>query len=174
MKPKESLEIINLYLTNETHGHFGNVVKLEDIVKAQLMLLSVDYFHGKWETSFNKSLSKQVDFFDSHGVVSGNIVMMYRRGSFLFSAVGDLSSYLIELPIGNDQRTSMIIVLPRHGIELKKVIQKVNKYGFKRIFTELEQAESESGYLDLELGIPRLTNTFDFNLQTVLERVRLS
>ena len=171
LKPKESMEIIHQYLTNETHGNLGNVVKLEDIIKAQLMLLTVDYFHGKWETSFKKSLTKQVDFFDSYGVVTGQVDMMYQRGSFLFTAVGDLSSYLIELPIGNDQRTSMIIVLPREGMELKKVIQKINQYGFKRIISELQRVESKSGYQDVELGIPRLTYTFNFSLQTVLERV---
>ena len=171
MKPLECLETINHLFKNESRGYLGNVVKLEDMVKAQLMLLSVDYFHGKWETSFKRSLTKQEDFFDSYGVVNGRVDMMYQKGSFLFTAVGDLSSYLIELPIGNDHRTSMIIVLPRPEVELKKVIQKISKYGFKRIFTELEQAESKHGYQDIEVAIPRFTYTFDFNLQTILERV---
>ncbi|CAO1415802.1 unnamed protein product [Diamesa tonsa] len=174
LKPLESLETINHLFKNESRGYIENVVKLEDVIKAQLMLLSVDYFHGKWENSFERSLTKQEDFFDSYGVVKGKVDMMYQSGSILFTAVGDLNSYIIELPIGDDHRTSMIIVLPREGIELKKVIQKINKYGFKRIVTELETAETKSGYQDLEVAIPRFTYTFDFNLQTVLERMGIN
>lgn len=171
LNPIECLETINNFFKNESRGYLGNVVKLEDVIKAQLMLLSIDYFHGKWETSFKKSLTKQEYFFDSYGAINGKVEMMHQRGSFLFTAVGDLNSYLIELPIGDDHRTSMIIILPRQDIELKKVIQKINKYGFKRIFTELEQVESKYGYQDIEVAIPRFTFTFDFNLLTVLERV---
>lgn len=47
--PVEAFYTINDYVTGKTQGRLGNIVTLEDIKEAQLMLISAIYFKGQWK-----------------------------------------------------------------------------------------------------------------------------
>lgn len=45
----EAFYTINDYVMDKTHGRLGNVVTLDDLKEAQLMLISAIYFKGQWK-----------------------------------------------------------------------------------------------------------------------------
>lgn len=65
---------------------------------------------------FNKSLTKEEEFFDEDGKSLGKVNMMTNRGEFLYAPILEIDSHVLELPYGKEERLAMIIFLPKRGV----------------------------------------------------------
>lgn len=108
--------------------------------------------------------------------------MMFQRGPFAYSAVGELGCHVIELPYAeaplsnrNDSPKSglsMILVLPRKGLSLEEAIMKVYQFGMKRIYRELYLAKLEYEDDEVEVHLPRFEISTSLEIKQQLEAVR--
>lgn len=98
--------------------------------------------------------------------------MMFQRGSFSYAAIPQLDSHVIELPYGVENRLSMIVVVPKKGVRLYSVIEKLASVGTSGIFNGLKKAKEDAEYYDeemeVDLFLPRFTTDTDFALNSLL------
>jgi serine protease inhibitor len=172
-----TLREVNDVVSKNTNGQIREAVTREDLLKAQLILLSGINFQGKWKSVFNTSFTKQEAFKDYEDKnVLGNVNMMFQRGPFPFAAIRELGSYFIELPYGtdgnlvsspdqsNDDRVSMILALPKKGLALFDAIENIYKFGFNKVLIELKRAKEEYEDDEVEVHIPRFEVETSINL----------
>lgn len=141
---------INDYVTNKTDGRLGNVVTVNDLKEAQLMLISAIYFKGQWtvrtrycvvdtaiinflmfeyilQIPFNRSDTRPEIFYDELGQPLGQVDMMYQVGPFAYTSIAALNGHVLELPYGLQKRLSMILILPKRGKQTEATISNVWK-----------------------------------------------
>lgn len=131
---------------------------------------------------FNTTFTKQEPFYDTDGNKKGQVNMMFQRGPFAYSAVGDLGCHVLELPyaeqpLGNrndapSSGLSMILVLPRKGLSLEEAIGNIYQHGMDKIYRELYNSKAEYEDDEVEVHIPRFEITTSLNMQDTLEGVR--
>lgn len=97
--------------------------------------------------------------------------MMFVRGVFPYAAVAEIDSVCLELPYGNDNHLSMILFMPRKGITLASVVEKLPNIRLKKIYDELEKAAYEFEDDEVEVHLPRFKIKSDYTLNVILERV---
>lgn len=99
--------------------------------------------------------------------------MMYQKGVFGYTSIADLDAHVLQLPYGHENRLSMIIMLPKRGVTLLSMLQRLQNVGLTRINQELERAKSEYDDDEVEVYLPRLSTRADFVLNTVLQDMGL-
>lgn len=110
--------------------------------------------------------------------------MMFQRGPFAYSAVGDLGCHVLELPyaeapIGSRNGVptsglSMILVLPRKGLSLDEAIVNVHRHGMEKIYRELYYSKVEYEDDEVEVHLPRFEITTSLDIKDLLSPVRTS
>lgn len=100
--------------------------------------------------------------------------MMFQRGPFAFTGITEIDSHVLELPYGVENRLSIIFLLPRKGVHLSVVMDKLPAYGIEKIITELRNTNEDYEEDEVEVFIPRFTITADFTLNVILEQMGLS
>jgi serine protease inhibitor len=148
-----------------------------------MILISGLFFQGNWANVFNKTFTKREAFHDTHMNKVGDVNMMFQRGPFAYSAVKDLGCHIIELPYAeapanrNDGNfgtgLSMILVLPRKGLEMGDAINNVYQYGMENIYRELRNAKAEYEDDEVEVHVPRFEISTSLNMKETLEQVSL-
>lgn len=91
-----------------------------------------------------------------------------------FSGINELDSLVLELPYGDQENLSMIILLPRKGVLLTSVLEKLSSFGIARVITELRRADSDFEEDQVEVFLPRFSITADFTLNVILEQMGLT
>lgn len=99
---------------------------------------------------------------------------MFQRGQFSYTGIKELDSLVLELPYGDQDRISMIILLPRKGVLLTTVLDKLSSFGISRVVTELRRADDEFEEDQVEVFLPRFSITADFTLNVILEQMGLT
>lgn len=113
-------------------------------------------------------------FYDEFEKLQGNVNMMFQRGQFSYTGIKELDSLVLELPYGDQERISMIILLPRKGVRLTSVLDKLSSFGIGRVITELRRADDEFEEDQVEVFLPRFSITADFTLNVILEQMGLT
>lgn len=126
------------------------------------------------QSPFNVSQTTEEPFYDEFEKVQGNVNMMFQRGSFSYTGIKELDSLVLELPYGDQDRLSMILLLPRKGVMLTSVLNKLSYYGISRVMTELRRADAEFEEDPIEVFVPRFSITADFTLNVILEQMGLT
>lgn len=162
---------INDHIRQATHGRIEKIINVEDLKDATLILASTIFFKGMWRMPFNRSHTTEAPFYDENGLELGRVNMMFNRGPFPYTAIADLDSHILELPYGLDNRLSMIIVLPRKGVSLQSVIQRLPNVRLQRIYDELQKSAQEFEDDEVEVFLPRFTIMADFTLNGILENM---
>lgn len=126
------------------------------------------------QSPFNVSQTTEQPFYDEYERVQGDVNMMFQRGAFSFTGIKELNSLVLELPYGDDERLSMIILLPQAGTLLTSVLEKLSAYGIGRVITELRRADAEFEEDEVEVFLPRFSFTADFTLNVILEQMGLT
>lgn len=188
---------INAYINDRSHGKIKRIVNYDDLQNAQMMLISAIYFKGQWkvsdsgvgsnvfrlpnrlyfsirQTPFNVSQTQEEMFYDENERAVGPVNMMFQRGVFSYAGIADLDAHVLELPYGKEDRLSMIILLPRKGVTLGAVIDRLPQYGIRRISEELRKADQEFEDDEVEVYLPRFDITADFTLNVLLEKMGLT
>lgn len=167
----QTIDVINDYVSRATKGRFNKVVKSTDVKDANMLLISAIFFKGQWKIPFNQTFTTKENFYDEYENFNGTVNMMFQRGAFPYTPMADLDSHVLELPYGQENRLSMIILLPRRNVTLTAVIAKLPTVGMNRIFAELEKAANEYEDDEVEVHLPRFQVGSDFILNGVLENL---
>lgn len=120
------------------------------------------------------SQTTEEPFYDEFEKFQGNVNMMFQRGSFSYTGIKELDSLVLELPYGDQDRLSMILLLPRKGVMLTTVLNKLSWFGIGRVMTELRRADAEYDEDPIEVFVPRFSITADFTLNVILEQMGLT
>lgn len=111
--------------------------------------------------------TQEKPFYDEAGKNQGKVNMMYKKGQFSYNAIVDLQSHALELPYGDEERLSMIILLPKAATALTTVLENLSSYGIESLLRELQM----DGNIEVEVYLPRFSITSDFTLNSVLEQM---
>lgn len=150
-----------------------------------MVLISGVNFNGRWKHVFNETFTKSETFYAFDGVTpTGTVNMMFQTGPFGYAAVQDLGAHVLELPYGTDlrkteetgrntfeERLSMILVLPRKGLQLIDALENVNKFGMERLYNEMKQSKAEYEDEEIEVHLPRFETETTFDMVELLKEV---
>lgn len=84
--PKAAFTYVNEYVANHTRGEIQKILTPEDVLKAQLIMLSGIFFQGEWRSPFNSTFTQTESFFNHNQVETGKVQMMFQRGAFPYAA----------------------------------------------------------------------------------------
>ncbi|MGO8671812.1 MAG: serpin family protein [Capsulimonadaceae bacterium] len=107
----ESAGEINTWVDKATHGKITNIVSPGQLRSAPAVLTNAVYFHGRWTTPFDKTLTKNGPF-TLEGGGTKQAPMMSAERSYRYVETEDWQG--VALPYGNG-RLNMIVLLPKPG-----------------------------------------------------------
>jgi serpin B len=103
---------INDWVSRETKEKIKDILNPKDITRlTRLVLTNAIYFKGKWQTEFNKTATRDEDFYLINGQKT-KVKMMYQKNTFNYYENDDLQ--LLEIPYKGN-KISMVIILPKVG-----------------------------------------------------------
>nr|XP_019543509.2 serine protease inhibitor 77Ba-like [Aedes albopictus]XP_029712491.1 serine protease inhibitor 77Ba-like [Aedes albopictus] len=166
---RESYNHINKVVSDATKGQIKRAIHPTNLEQARLLLLSVLFFQGEWTFPFNRSLTNDsVPFYDENERVVTTVPMMFQKAILPFAAFRELEAQIVELPYGGDRFLSMLVILPRRGVPLHEVVQRLANFNMEMIFRELKQAAEEYEDDEVEVFLPRFQISSDYVLKSVL------
>lgn len=187
--------LMNERVRQETRGKIREIYKDDDLKEAKLLLMSALYFKGKWKVCddlsetlngtnrncshfqlpFNATLTSQQPFYDETGRLKSFVSMMRQSGSFSIASISALNAIVLELPYGNEDRLSMLILLPR-SYPLASVFDRLADFSIETILNELHKYDEVDSpdENEVELILPRFTINSDLNVVTVLETMGIN
>ncbi len=122
-----SKNTINSWVSEQTQGKIPTIIN-EIASNAAMYLINAVYFKSAWRNPFDKSKTAKADFnLADAGKVQTDF--MY-GGKINFRQAGDQETSIYELPYGNDIY-SMVIVLPKQGVQLGNVIENIDANKWK-------------------------------------------
>lgn len=160
--------LLNSAVSNFTHGKIPNLVDPSYFQNTQMVLTSALYFKGQWTVPFNSTYTARMPFFNSNGDKIGEVNMMSNRNNYPFANIGQLQARVIELPYGNENRLSMLIMLPNRGVSLEDMFANFKNVNLDVLFEELRVAKEQYSEDQVDCFIPRFKIESDLDLTNVL------
>lgn len=112
--------------------------------------------------------TRDLPFYDEFGKQVSTVKMMFRRGGCHHTFMKNLQAEMLALPYGNDDRLSMIVLLPKKNTHVVTIIDNLRVFGIKAIVEELNKAESDP---ELEVYLPRFSLKSDFSMKNILQTI---
>lgn len=152
---EKSREIINTFIEEQTNNKIKDLIPAGGInTMTRLVLTNAIYFKGTWEWQFDKSDTRDKDFY----ITSDNVVktpMMYmnpRKTTFNYAELENLQ--ILELPYKGD-KISMLIILPKQGESYDYETGKQVSYDYtlediELTFEKLNEYKSQMEETDLD------------------------
>lgn len=166
---RDSYNHINKVVSDATKGQIKRAIHPTNLEQARLLLLSVLFFQGEWTFPFNRSMTNEsTPFYDENENQVTMVPMMFQKAILPFAAFRELEAQIVELPYGGDRFLSMLVILPRRGVPLHEVVQRLANFNMEMIFSELKQAAEEYEDDEVEVFLPRFQITSDYVLKSVL------
>lgn len=102
--------------------------------------------------------------------------MMSQRNTFPFATIGGLDATILELPYGEQNRLSMLLIHPRSNTTLTAVFHKLHSFDIERIHHELHRFDNTEDFeeTEVELYLPKFNIDSDLELRTVLEHLGIT
>ncbi|OWR49951.1 serine protease inhibitor 5 precursor [Danaus plexippus plexippus] len=110
---------------------------------------------GVWSSAFNESDTTVEPFYDEYGKEIGKVNMMNQKYPFPYSNMYEMSSMVLEMPYGNDQKYCMLILLPHPSVTVREVYESFQNVSFRDIFIKLKSDEEEFDLTEVDVKIPR-------------------
>ncbi|XP_047539384.1 serine protease inhibitor 77Ba-like [Vanessa atalanta] len=167
-------QLINAAISTVTKGRISNLVESSDLDNSNLILISALYFKGQWTVPFNASLTKPETFYDSQGNRLGQVNMMYNRHTYPFANIDSLQARVIEIPYGQYNRLSMLIMLPNTGVSLNQMFYNLANISFDVVFEELKVSVEEYADDEVDLFVPRFKIESSLTLMDSLKKMGIS
>ncbi|XP_026735645.1 serine protease inhibitor 77Ba-like [Trichoplusia ni] len=165
----KAASLLNSAVSNFTHGKIPNLVDPSYFQDTQMVLTSALYFKGQWTVPFNSTYTTKMPFFNSNGDKIGEVNMMSNRNNYPFANIGQLQARVIELPYGNENRLSMLIMLPNRGVSLEDMFANFKNVNLDVLFEELRVAKEQYSEDQVDCFIPRFKIESDLDLTNVLK-----
>ncbi len=106
----ETVNLINGWIDQKTHGKVQDVVDAEALTEAVIVLINAVYFKGMWASSFNLEATRP--YLSTNFASPRQLMMMSQSGKFDYCETDDFQA--IRLPYANSN-LSMAIFLPQPG-----------------------------------------------------------
>lgn len=167
---ENAANLVNGAISNFTHGLIPKIVESSNFKDTKMLLTSALYFKGQWTIPFNASSTTVEPFYDSNGTKIGEVKMMYNRGTYPFANIKELKARVIELPYGKENRLSMIIMLPNHGVSLQDMFRNFLMVPLDLFFEELRISKEEYSDDEVDCFLPRFKIQSNLDMSDVLQR----
>lgn len=141
--PEEAARIINEWVENQTNNLIKNLVPASAINPlTKLILTNAIYFKGLWQVQFDEVNTTDRDFTVSSAdtVQVETMKLIDTEDKFNYTYTDDLQ--ILELPYtGGD--ISMMIFLPKEGVELKDIISSLNRKDYISWIDEMYETNAD-------------------------------
>lgn len=161
--------VLNNIIANVTKGLINKIVEPDYFKNTEMVLTSALYFKGQWTVPFNTTSTSKMPFFDSNGTKIGEVNMMYNRYTYPFSNFKELQARVIELPYGKENRLSMLIMLPYHGVSVEEMFLNFQKVNMDTFFNELRVSKEQFSDEEVDCYIPRFKIESNLDMSNVLK-----
>lgn len=167
----EAASRANKAVTVATNGLVTKIADESDFSEPQMLIITAVYFKGQWTAGFDASLTSKQPFFDSNGVQTGEVNMMFNRFTYPLVDMDNLKASVIELPYDSEGRLSMLIVLPQKGVSLQEIFLNFRKVALDAVYSELRLDQQEHGKDIIECLIPRFRVDTNVELKETLKKL---
>lgn len=150
-------DTINGWVSRNTEGKITQIVSPEGLSASEAVLTSAVYFHGTWQSPFDKSETVNGPFFlaDRH---TKTVPLMSQTKTFPYRDTPKFQA--VSLPYGAG-RMSMVVFLPKPGTSLSAVVSGLNTGSMNRIIGAMKPTE-------LSIVLPRFQASYEANLNAPL------
>ncbi|WP_234408736.1 serpin family protein [Marinilabilia salmonicolor] len=149
-------ERINNWVNDKTHGKIPTII--DEISDQQYMfLVNAVYFLGKWQYQFDKSDTRDEDFFLSDGSVA-QVSMMSQENDLQYHKNDDLQA--LKLPYGNGS-FYMVIALPEEDRTVDQLIENMTSEKWNSVLGSMTER-------NLKVFLPRFEVECKYLLNTSL------
>ncbi|XP_078544140.1 leukocyte elastase inhibitor-like isoform X3 [Lissotriton helveticus] len=154
---------INNWVEEKTDGKIQNLL-VEGTIDSltRLVLVNAIYFKGNWAHQFKKDQTQEMPFRINKNETKP-VQMMFRKGKYPMSYIGEQQMRIIELPY-EDKELSMIVMLPDDinddSTGLEKLEREINFEKFAD-WTNPEMMDTT----EVELFLPRYKLEEDYDLK---------
>ena len=158
IEPLESVEQVNEWCKNKTHGKIDKILdKLDDFTL--ILILNAVYFKGEWLSKFSPYKTKSLPFYNL-GSKEINVDTMDQISHFNYYE--DKKIQAIELPFKKDYMSAFII-LPNEETDINKYVDTLYlNEEYNNIYKKLD-------YVKVHLQLPKFELEFKQNLNQVLK-----
>ncbi|MBN3273518.1 A1AT2 antiproteinase, partial [Polyodon spathula] len=157
----ETMDIINKYVQDKTHGKITELIK--DLSPESVMLLvSYMFFKGKWEKPFNPELTHK-DIFHVNDNETVPVQMMSKIGMFDVYHDEELSTDVLKLPYTGN--ASLMLLMPQKG--MKHLEEAWSKEHFKKWHKSVQRSHRQ-------IILPKFAISASYSLQNVLSEMGIT
>ncbi|XP_033869077.1 alpha-1-antitrypsin-like [Acipenser ruthenus] len=157
----ETMDIINKYVQDKTHGKITELIK--DLSPESVMLLvSYMFFKGKWEKPFNPAFTRK-DIFHVNDNETVPVQMMSRTGMFDVFHDKELSTDVLKLPYTGN--ASLMLIMPQKG--MKHLEESWCREHFKKWHRSVERRR-------WQVILPKFSISATYSLQNVLSEMGIT
>lgn len=161
-------------IMKESGGTTSDVMEADDFKTSRMILTNIISFKGFWTTPFNKTDTEADAFYDESGRHIGTVKMMYQRAQVPYSNIEAVQAHVVELSYGDDDKFSMLILLPYPKLKVMDIYKKLTVEVLQLMFEKLESDmyEFDLGIVDLKL--PRFQINSNILLNSALNKMGVS
>lgn len=159
-KPDEAVSTINAWVVEKTKEKIRDLIARDAIdEETRLILTNAIYFKGKWDSEFDKKLTKEENF-SKTDLSTTKVQMMHRKDKYDYFE-GD-GFQAVDLPYKGEQ-LSMLVVLPKSASGLGPMEIRWHEEG---LYSHVTSHLAEE---DVILSLPRFKLETEFKLKPVLK-----
>jgi serpin B len=165
--------LINKWVESQTNNLIKDLLKPENLVDAQLVLVNAIYFYGEWLLAFDEKQSQDMNFTTSAGETVQTKFMIMRNWSKktadkTFKYTEDDNVQVLELPY-EDNKSSMVVVLPKPNYSLAELIKDLDQKKMQLWQTRLNNLQ-----YPLNLYLPKWKITEQFSVKAPLMKMGMN
>jgi len=160
---QDAVTTINNWVKSKTNNKIKEIVDYPINPLTVLFLINAIYFNGTWTYEFDQEATSSRSFYGT-GDESIECLMMQQTGNLPYSETAEYQA--VNLPYG-DGRFSMVVLLPKAGIELNNLIQQLDPEGWQQMMAGFSDTE-------LNLSLPKFKMEYEANLNDVLSALGMA
>ncbi len=163
--PKSAVEEINKWVSRQTRDKIRELITEGAIDPlTRLVLTNAIYFKGKWDSEFEKKLTKDAPF-TSLDSKKTSIPMMHRMGVFGYLTGDGFQALEMAYKEGH---LSMFVLLPANGVTLKDFEERLNPDEVSQWLREIKETE-------VDVYFPKFKkNTPVYPLDSILKTIGMT
>jgi serine protease inhibitor len=146
---------VNEWVANATGGLITQILPADfnpDLTVA--VIANAVYFKAAWSTAFDPAQTTAAPFTRADGT-QVSCQMMHQTGTYEYFQTQNVQ--VIRLPYGQNNRMSMLVVLPAPGVTLDAMVAALT-------VTELDSWVAQMSSVQLSVGLPRFTTSYRTSL----------
>ncbi len=148
---------INGWVSQNTQGKITQIVSQTDLAQSEAVLTNAVYFHGTWQSPFDKNETTEGPFFLASRRTK-TVPLMSQTKTFPY--LNTPKFQVVSLPYGKG-RISLVIFLPKPGTSLSAAVSGLNGSSVNQVIGAMKPAK-------LSIILPRFRADYTVNLNAPL------